>query len=184
MLTFGPPAQLDGIAAQRRSSISGMRQHRIARRLVLLLCALALSGASLWTTWSSAAHWAPCAGLDWRRMDTACAEAMSTYSQSPIFNLWVVMAGLVIVVVAARIVPRRPGGMAALAAVTLACPLADPGFFWVQWGSADGIPGQGLWTAVLFALATVGLLLPMAATAPWTAASATIPIPREGALGS
>ncbi|MFZ8756282.1 hypothetical protein ACO03V_02550 [Microbacterium sp. HMH0099] len=146
-----------------------MTARRVGYRLALSLVPLALVGASLWVTWVTAAYWAPCIGLDRRRIDNACAEAMSTFSQVPVFNLWAVMAALVLFVVTARLVPRLPGGVIAITAVALACPLADPGFFWVQWGSADGIPGQGSWTAIMFALAGIGMLLPT-----WTNGSSTI----------
>lgn len=116
-----------------------------------------LIGASLWTVWVTSAYWAPCAGASWTEMNPACAEAMSSFDLTPLLTLWGVMAAIVVTLVVARVVPRFPIGTLAIATVVLAFPLADSGFFWVQWGSADGIPGHGLWTACC--LAATGLIL-------------------------
>ncbi|MCI9857885.1 hypothetical protein [Microbacterium proteolyticum] len=137
-----------------------MRHRPRVRRFTVVACAVLLTGSSLWLTWQSATHWAECAGADRENMNPPCAEAMSSYTSAPVFDLWVVLAALVAVLVIFRGVTRVPAGLAAVATMAMACPLLDPGAFWVQWGSADGVPGNGLWTALLLATTSVILLAP------------------------
>jgi hypothetical protein len=127
------------------------------RRWTRFASATVLIGASLWMVWVTSSYWAPCAGATWIEMNPACAEAISSFDLTPLLTLWGIMATIVIALVVARIVPRRPIGAVAIVTVVLAFPLADSGFFWVEWASADGIPGQGLWTACC--LAATGLIL-------------------------
>ncbi|WEK61425.1 MAG: hypothetical protein P0Y60_01290 [Candidatus Microbacterium colombiense] len=119
-----------------------------------------LIGASLWTVWVTATYWAPCVGASWTEMNPACSAAMSSFDLMPLLTLWAVMAAIVVALVVARVVPRVPLGAVAIVTVALAFPLADSGFFWIQWGSADGIPGHGLWTACCLAATGLVLLFP------------------------
>lgn len=126
------------------------------------MSAALLVGSSLWLTWSSGSYWAACADADWRTMNPTCAEAMSSYTSDPVVNVWAALTALVTALVVCRAVSRVPVGAAAIAMMALACPLLDPGVFWVKWGSADGIPGNGIWTALLIAATSVLLLAPTA----------------------
>ena len=141
------------------SSITSMGQRARIRRFLLVVCAVLLVTTSLWATWRSATYWAPCVGADWTTMNDACAEAMSSYASAPIVELWAVLTAFVIAIVLFRAVSRVPYGLIAGLAAVLACPLLDPGFFWIEWGSADGIPGNGIWTAALLSVAGVVLLI-------------------------
>lgn len=127
------------------------------REWIRFASAAVLIGTSLWTVWVTSSYWAPCYGASWTEMNPACSEAMSSFSLTPLLTLWGVMAAIVVALVVARVVPRFPLGTVAIVTVVLAFPIGDSGFFWVQWGSADGIPGQGLWTACC--LAATGLIL-------------------------
>ncbi|MBD8477013.1 hypothetical protein [Microbacterium sp. CFBP 8794] len=142
------------------SSILNMELRPRVRRFTVIVCAVLLVGSSLWLTWQSATHWAGCAGADRENMNPSCAEAMSSYTSAPVFDLWVVLTALVTALVIFRGVSRVPVGLAAVATMAMACPLLDPGAFWVHWGSADGVPGNGLWTALLLATTSVILLAP------------------------
>ncbi|KQR26177.1 hypothetical protein ASF76_02655 [Microbacterium sp. Leaf151] len=142
------------------SSILNMGLRPRVRRFTVIACAALLMGSSLWLTWQSATHWAECAGADRENVNPPCAEAMSSYTSAPVFDLWVVLTALVAAVVIFRGVSRVPVGLAAVAMIAMACPLLDPGAFWVQWGSADGVPGNGLWTALLLATTSLILLAP------------------------
>ncbi|KTS03996.1 hypothetical protein [Microbacterium testaceum] len=141
------------------------------RPFTVVAIAVLLIGCSLALTWYSASYWAVCAGADWKHMNPSCLEAMSSYTSARVFDLWAVLTALVAALVILRAVPRLPFGAMAVVAATLACPLFDPGAFWVGWGSADGVPGNGVWTALF--LATAGIIL---LAAP-TRASAMSPAP-------
>ncbi len=128
------------------------------RRFTVVAIAVLLIGCSLALTWYSASYWAVCAGADWQHMNPSCLEAMSSYTSGPVVDLWAVLVALVAALVILRAVPRLPFGVMAVAAATLACPLFDPGAFWVGWGSADGVPGNGVWTALFLVTASIVLL--------------------------
>lgn len=138
----------------------GMGRHQRAKTVLRFVFAALLVGVSLWVTWGTSAFWQSCTGASWNAMNASCAEAMTSYNYVGLLYLWgglvLVVAGLVI----ARIVPRFPAGVISIVAVLLACPVADSGFFWVEWGSADGIPGQGLWTACWLAVTGLTLVYP------------------------
>lgn len=136
----------------------GRRQH--TKALVRLACAGTLMGISLWVTWTTSSYWQPCTGARWNEMNPSCAEAMSSYDLMPLLYLWGALALVVVALVVARLVPWVPAGVATVAAVVIACPVADPGFFWVEWGSADSTPGHGLWTACWIAAAGLALVYP------------------------
>lgn len=144
-------------APDRRGIVRIMGLNQRIRGWIRFASAAALIGASLWTAWVISAYWAPCDGASWTEMNAACSEAMSSFSLTPLLTLWGAMAAIVVALVVARVAPRFPIGILAIVTVVLAFPIADSGFFWVQWGSADGIPGQGLWTALC--LAATGLIL-------------------------
>lgn len=83
---------------------------------------------------------------------------MSSYSYASLINVWIALAAVVVALVATRAVAVVPTGGVAIVAILAACPMFDAGFFWIEWGSADGTPGQGLWTAILFAVSGMCLL--------------------------
>jgi len=139
-----------------------MKSRLRVRRFIVVACAVLLIGCSLTLTWHSASYWAACVGADWTHMNPSCLEAMSSYASASLVDLWAVLVALVAALVVFRAVPRLPYGVVAVAAVSLACPLFDPGAFWVGWGSADGVPGNGIWTALF--LATAGIVLLAAPT--------------------
>ncbi|MCG7416889.1 hypothetical protein MHY30_05140 [Microbacterium sp. ACRRU] len=143
-----------------------MGQRPSIRVYVVFALSVLLIGAALWMAWRSASSWASCVGASWIDMNPACAEAMSTYEYTPLINLWVVLAVVVSAAVVGGIVPRIPIGAVAVVAVVIACPLFDDGFFWVDWGSADGIPGHGLWTACWLAVAALTMLFPSPRRSP------------------
>ncbi|GAA1147595.1 hypothetical protein GCM10009651_35410 [Microbacterium natoriense] len=140
-----------------RSSMSNMGLRQRIQGPVRVVCAAVLIGFALWVTWDSSSYWAPCAGASGKNMNAVCSEAMSSYDMTALLGWWYILAALVVVLVVARVVPLNPMGAIAIAAVLLACPIADSGFSWVQWGSADGVPGQGLWTACWLAVAGLSL---------------------------
>ena len=106
-------------------------------------------------------------------MNPSCLGAMSSYTSGPVVDLWAVLTAPVAALVILRAVPRLPFGVIAVVAATLACPLLDPGVFWVGWGSADGVPGNGVWTALF--LATAGMVLNTAPTPEGAMAPAQAP---------
>jgi hypothetical protein len=170
MLTNSPAPE--AVRPKREApSIAGMQLRPRVRRFTVVAIAVLLIGCSLALTWYSASYWAVCAGADWKHMNTSCLEAMSSYTSARVFDLWAVMTALVAALVILRAVPRLPFGAMAVVAATLACPLFDPGAFWVGWGSADGVPGNGVWTALFLAAAGIVLL-----TTP-ARASAMVPAP-------
>ncbi|WP_153001415.1 hypothetical protein [Microbacterium testaceum] len=158
-----------------------MKPRLRVRRFIVVACAVLLIGCSLTLTWCSASYWAVCAGAGWRHMNPSCLEAMSSYRSAPLVDLWAVLVALVAALVVFRAAPRLPYGMVAATAASLACPLFDPGAFWVGWGSADGVPGNGIWTAVF--LATAGIVLLAAPARAGLRIGAELPHPGMGRFG-
>ncbi|MDU0367909.1 hypothetical protein RWH45_11860 [Microbacterium sp. KSW4-17] len=129
-----------------------MGQHPTLRRLVGLALSVLLVGTAIWVTWESAGYWASCANASRTTMSPACWEAITSYEYAPLVEVWAVLGLAVVAAVIAKVLPGFSARVFAIAAVVTACPLVDGGFFWVDWGSADGIPGHGIWTACWLAV--------------------------------